>query len=453
MTSTGESTPLVAVMLIGWAPIVLAMFSLLPSRVAVIAAFVFAWLFLPVAGYDIRFLPPYTKMSATCVGVLVATLIFDSNRILKFRPSWVDAPMVIFCGWPFMSAVANGHGPYEGASAVFAQVVAWGMPYFIGRTYFTDLRGLKELAVGVFVGGLIYIPLCLYEIRMSPQLHKMVYGFHQHSFVQAYRWGSYRPTVFMGHGLMVSMWMTAASLTGLWFWATGAMKRILGLPLAAVVPVLLATTMVLRSTGALALLAIGMAVLGFMWLKPSQLPILCLAGIAILYMGVRATGIWSGKELVAASTAVFGRYRTESLSFRLENEELLARRAMQRPLVGWGRMVTRDDEDEAAAVSDGMWIIIFGVSGAVGLASFAALILLPPLLLRARASPRYWFHPHLAPAVCFACLLALWMIDNLFNAMLNPIFLLIAGGLAGLRITPATRWAMDVARERSLRRG
>ncbi|MDR3637128.1 MAG: tetratricopeptide repeat protein, partial [Isosphaeraceae bacterium] len=45
---------------------------------------------------------------------------------------------------------------------------------------------------------------------------------------------------------------------------------------------------------------------------------------------------------------------------------------------------------------------------------------------------RAWSAPSLAPATALAVLSGLYMLDNLSNAMFNPIYLLAAGGLAGL---------------------
>ena len=56
---------LVPLTLFGWIPFVLALFALLPPRRAVVTAFLAAWLFLPMAGYGVKGLPDYTKMSAT----------------------------------------------------------------------------------------------------------------------------------------------------------------------------------------------------------------------------------------------------------------------------------------------------------------------------------------------------------------------------------------------------
>ena len=154
---------------------------------------------------------------------MIGAALFDLDRILRFRPKWVDIPMFLFCWSPLVTSLLNGIngiGIYDGLSMVLGQIVSWGLPYLIGRIYFFDMEGMRELAVGMFVGGIIYIPLCWLEMRMSPQLHVWVYGYHQHAFGQALRWWGYRPMVFMQHGLMVGMWMSMTALMGYWLrWA------------------------------------------------------------------------------------------------------------------------------------------------------------------------------------------------------------------------------------------
>src|SRR3712207_5078886 len=109
---------LVTLALFGWIPVVFLLFALLPPRRAVIAAFLLAWLFLPMAGFKIAGLPDYTKMSATCFGVLLASAVFDPDRLLSFRFSWVDLPAAVFCTSPFVTSVVNGLGMYDGMSMV-----------------------------------------------------------------------------------------------------------------------------------------------------------------------------------------------------------------------------------------------------------------------------------------------------------------------------------------------
>ena len=185
-------TILVPVALFGWIPLILLLFLLATPRRAVIVAFIGAWLFLPMASYAVLALPDFTKMTATSYGAMLGVVLFDATRLIRFRPSWIDIPIVVYCAVPMATSLLNGLGVYDGASAIAASVITWGLPYFIGRLYFSDLAGLRELAIGIFVGGLVYLPLCLYEIRMSPQLHNMFYGYHQHDFGMTRRLGGWR---------------------------------------------------------------------------------------------------------------------------------------------------------------------------------------------------------------------------------------------------------------------
>ncbi len=431
-------TILVPVALFGWIPLILLLFLLLPPRRAVIVAFIGAWLFLPMAGYSITGLPDFTKTTATSYGALLGVVLFDAARLIRFRPSWIDLPMAVWFLVPLASSITNGLGLYDGVSGVFGAVVLWGLPYFIGRLYFNNLEGLRELAVGVFIGGLIYIPLCLYEIRMSPQLHTLLYGFHQHSFAQTIRFGGWRPTVFMQHGLAVGMWMTAASLIGVWLWSSGSARRILQIPIGLLVVPLLVTTILCKSLGALVLLAVGVIlVFGIRQFRLSA-PLVVLLLMPPLYMATRATGVWSGSQAVALA-AMVSESHAGSLQMRLDSEDLLAKRAWQRPIFGWGswgrnRVVSDQGYDQA--MTDGLWIIYFGRHGLVGLSCFTLILLLPPAMLVYRLWPCDPRRPGIAPALALGTVLGLYCIDQLLNAMVNPVFTLTLGAVASVAINP-----------------
>lgn len=436
MTSTGQSTPLVAVMLFGWIPIVLALFALLPSRRAVIVAFVAGWLFLPVAGYRIQFFPEYTKMSATCMGIFCATLIFDSERFFKFRPNWYDIPAAMLCLVPFFSSVTNGLGPYDGMSAVLSTVITWGMPYFLGRIYFNEPKALRELVIGIFIGGLLYVPLCLLEIRISPQLHRLVYGFHPHSFVQTFRYGGWRPVVFLAHGLMVGMWMAAASLCGFWLWRTKSLKQIFGVPMWLLVLACVGTTVLCKSTGAIVLMFLGMGILALGKKWRSSVPIVTIAALIFCFVMIRALGIYDGWSFVDVTDQLFGSARSGSVETRIMNENLLSAHARDRILFGWGgwgRSRIVNEEGKSTGVTDSLWIVKFGANGLVGLLALLGVLLLPCLVLGTRIPPPFWAHPIVGQSYVAAMIVTLWMVDNVFNAMLNPIFVVVAGGVVGLK--------------------
>ena len=129
------------------------------------------------------------------------------------------------------------------------------------------------------------------------------------------------------------------------------------------------------------------------------------------------------------------------------NEDLLKKKALQRPIFGWsswGRTLVWDEENRRTATFDGLWIIALAESGLVGLTSVTLVLLLPGALLMRRSSAAAWLSPALAAAVALSLVVALHMLDNLFNAMANPIFMLAAGGTVGVasianHSTPQTR--------------
>ncbi len=425
---------LVALTYAAWFPVVLTLFAVLPARRAVLIGVLAGWMFLPVAEYVILFLPEINKMAVISFSVLLGIALFDGARILAFRPRWFDLPIAILCLVPVTSSLANGLGIYDGLSSVLQYLVHWGLVYFIGRLYFSDLEGLRELTVALFIGGLIYVPLCLYEVRMSPQLHRIVYGYHQHSMAQHMRFGGWRPKVFMDHGLMVGMWMTSATLCGLWLWWTGARRRFLRVPMGVWVGMLLVTTILVKATAGIVLLAIGVPALAAVRYFRSYAPLAALTVLPFFYVAIRLWGLWSGQGLVDLVEDTLGQDRAQSLAFRFENEDALAERAFERPLFGWGgwgRARVHDNAGKDVSVTDSQWIVTFGKNGLAGLAALFVTILLPAWLLGRRVPSKLWAHPSVAPCVVLALLLALWMVDNMVNAMMSPVFLLIIGGLTG----------------------
>src|SRR3954447_7809865 len=155
--------------LFAWLPVVLFLFAVLKPRHALIAAYLVGWMFLPMHSIDLKGLPPLSKVSATSYAAMLGVMLFDINRLATFRPKWFDLPMALWCLAPLFASLTNGLGWYDGLAAVLSEVIMWGIAYVLGRVYFNDWESARELAVAVFIGGLIYVPLCLLEIRISPQ--------------------------------------------------------------------------------------------------------------------------------------------------------------------------------------------------------------------------------------------------------------------------------------------
>jgi O-antigen ligase len=314
---------------------------------------------------------------------------------------------------------------------------------------------MRELAITIVIGALLYVPLCLFEMRAGPVLHKHVYGFIQQTFRESKRWGGYRPTVFLQHGLAVGMFMCTAALVGVWTWRSRVARSIAGIPTGLAVMAVLVTAIFCKSTGAILLLCGGLGVMYASVKLRSRGLLIGMVLIAPLYMGVRTLGLWSGQQLVSVTDDAIGADRAESMAMRLRNEDRLVGKALERPVFGWGRFGRNhiiDAETGKHTVSDGMWVIAIGQAGLVGLVSLTLMLLLPVWLLIHGCNARFWSQPAIAPAAALAVLLVLHMIDNLFNAMPNPLFLLAAGGLPQVAAIAAAACATAEAKAAPLAR-
>jgi hypothetical protein len=333
-------------------------------------------------------------------------------------------------------------------SSSLDQVVTWGMPYFLGRLYLSDLVGMRDLAMAIFMGALSYIPFCLLESRMSPQLHRWVYGFHAHDFVQTFRLGGFRPTVFMYHGLMVAAWMMTATLVAIWMWRSGCFPKQFRVfiqgklyrikPLWLLVALGL-TFLILRSTGVYFLLAIALLILYVAIRYRSAIPLMITMLLMCLYLYIGAAGYIGTPERLQVSnfvTRIVGTERAQSLDFRLMNEEVLGNKARQALVFGWGgwgRSRVRDPlSGKDITVTDSLWIIVFGQTGLYGLLSMTAMLVLPVLVFWSRFAPGTWGLPEVAPAAALMAGFAMFGVDCLFNAQINPVFILVSGALNGM---------------------
>ena len=175
------------------------------------------------------------------------------------------------------------------------QLVAWGGHYLIGRVYFTDLDGARDLSLGILIGGLVYIPLCLFEIRFSPVLETWVYGI---SHWESMRFGGYRPKVFLSTGLELGMWMTNASLLGYQLWSSSAVKTIRGISLGLLLLGLITTAVLCKSTGAIALLIFGVVILWLTKRTKRSWALWLVLALPPLYTLSRGFNLWSGQEAV-----------------------------------------------------------------------------------------------------------------------------------------------------------
>ncbi len=430
---------------VGWTPLVCFLFRSLQAYKAAAVAFVVAWMFLPVAAIPLKGLPDLTKVTVSCVAILFASWLYDRDTLIDFKMKSIDIPMLLWCSCPLLSSLVNGLGAYDGLSESMYQGFTWGLPYFVARLYFANLRGLNTLLIVVFMGGLFYIPFCLEEVLMSPQLHRLTYGFHQHSFLQTMRGGGFRPMVFMEHGLMVAMWMISAAMIGLWLTYAGVIPRkftlvpfgiwLKKIPILYLLLSLLVTIALMKSAGAFILFVVGMSVLYLSNKIKTTLLIWLLIAVPPLYIITRSTGWWDGANLSSMVAEKLSERAGESLQFRFDNEKILIEKALDGSFFGWGgwnRSRVFDETGKDISVTDGLWIITLGTRGIYGLMLLTIILFLPAFLLLWKSNPEQWNSIEWSGSAVVTVLLLLYMIDNLLNGMVNPVFMFFNGAVCGM---------------------
>lgn len=423
------------VTLFAWPPAMLILALILPVRRVILISIIGGNLLLPATAISFAGFPNYTKSLASGLGALIPATIFAFSNLTKWRTTLLDLFFLGFLLAPSISSLLNGLGLYDAISIFVSRFLEWGVAYWLGRVLFANLSALRDICVAIVLSAIAYAPLCLYEIVMSPQLSRIVYGFFpsSSSWIMTKRMGGWRPQVFMSHGLALAAWMAAAALVAWILWRSKAIRNIWGIPISWIAIGLVIITIMLRSTGA-AMLLLGL-IAAAECIQATRLRPLLLALVLVPmgYIGLRTLG-WEGQQLVRFAEATVPE-RAGSLSMRLENDQMIADKAMKRPIFGWGgwgRWRVRDEFGNDITVSDSWWGILVGTTGLFGLVCTYATFISPLFPLSLHKSRKRIFIGPLGAAWAVGFGVLLFVLDTLFNAMPNTSFILMAATLVSI---------------------
>lgn len=436
--------PLLALLL--WLPLSIFFCFRYPLRIAFLLIFVGGWAILPAARYvpsNEAFpywilgtcLPSdYFLTKATIIGLcgLICFLLLDRQAVHRFRLTLWDLPMLLWCMVPVLTGIANVLPLSQMVRLETYQLLAWGVPYFIGRLYFSETGALRLAAQAFVIAGIFYIPICLFEVWKGPQLYAHVYGYLPLRWIGARRYIGYRPIGLLENGNQLGIWMATSALIATWLWAKKIMDRVMGIPIAVVALALLFTTVLCQSAGSILLLFV---LLPFVFVShktfPRAIAIFFALGI-IFFAGLRLANVVSLRYLAhnnreAHAFAVFlKKIGKGSLGWRLGEDERHVSIALDRPILGYGEW---DWWRRGTLRPWGLWLLGFGMYGILGLVALEALQLAP--VIRA-----IWFplarsdieYLNLRHALAAAILIT--AVDNLLNSSMILPLLLFMGGMS-----------------------
>ena len=456
------STSFASMVLYGWPLVVVLLFRVMPRAQALATTIIGGYVLLPTGiGLDLPVVPRLDKASIPALSAAMALLIgMGSGRLHSVRGAYPPsrdgqaaakrpraAPGALLLAAltallflsPFLTILTNsdpvavgpqrvlpGLGLYDAASVISGLLVTV-LPFILAQRYLCTPRDHAVLLGVIATAALLYSLPTLWEIRMSPQLHRQFYGFFPHSWAQHVRDGGFRPIVFLQHGLWLAIFMAMGTLaaaalvrhmTGraaiLWLFATGWLFMTLALS---------------NSLGAL---LIALVLLPVTLLSGARLQLVAATTVAVgllVYPMLRGADLVPVDRIVAVAERIDAQ-RAASMRYRFDNEDILLEKAQEKPLTGWGtwgRNRVYDDTGRDISTTDGAWVIIVGSHGWLGYVARFGLLCLPIVFLFRRRHEIGISHATAGLTILMAANLT----DMIPNATLTPVTWLVGGALAG----------------------
>jgi hypothetical protein len=431
---------------IAWALVSLYCFWRYRVRIAILVNFIAGWALLPSANYvpnGAAFpywilglsLPSsyfFTKASVLGIYGLLGVVLVDRKVFSRFALTFWDLPMLFWCLVPVLSGVANPESFSAGMRSALYLGLAWGVPYLIGRLYFSDTESLCLVAKGFVIAGLAYVPICLLEVVTGPRIYAALYGYQPYRWIGAQRYLGFRPVGLLEDGNQLGIWMATSTLIAIGLWKLGSPNRILGVPIAIVAVLLFGTTLLCQSAGSIVLL---LGLVPFLVLSQRRLPrllaVFLLLGIVSL-ASLRLANVISLRSLVTHNAAaefaarVLTKAGRGSFGWRLSQDERYVNAALDTPLLGSGEW---DWWKGTSSRPWGLWMLTFGMYGILGLLALESLQLLPVVraifVPRARSSIEANYLRYLLAAA-----ILMSAIDSLLNSAVILPLLLAVGSLS-----------------------
>ena len=425
-----------------WPLVVFWLLKRRPVNQAIFLSITLAILFLPVEfSVDFPLVPPLDRDTLTSLSLLLFLFLLR-KKFQIFQPSVATMIFIGYLAVGVISAelnsapVANGARFLPGLShydtfSNLVRTILSLMPFFLGRYFLNNIKDMQAIFKILVILALFYTLPMLIELRMSPQIHNWIYGYAPNNFLQQVRGDGYRPMVFIGHGLGLAFWFSTCLI------AAAALQknkiRYSKFSGTKIVCYMLLMLVLCKTWSALVYGLFG--VLFITKLAPSKQIkwSLLLAALILIYPVTKTSGVFPDKEIIS-SIKSYSVERAQSLDFRFKNEDVLLKHALEKPYFGWngwGRNRLYSEWDGAdITVTDGRWIIEFGINGAMGFLFYYAILLLPLYYAMRNvnyiedARDKIYFS-------ALAIILAIGIIDSVPNTGMASMHLLFAGALLG----------------------
>jgi len=432
-------------MILLWPIVAIIIFKLTSLEKAILWSVLLAYVLLPVR--TVIELPGFPDLDKTTVpSITIFILCWLRSKQIHFFPSdYVGRIfLILILIFPILTTFSNSDTLYYGGGLVIGglkptelfsdlsfNIITFIFPFILGRQFLHTDEAHRDLLRILVIIGLIYTFPILWEIRMSPQLHTIIYGFFPHIWTQQERLGGYRAMVFLGHGATVGFFMLIVFLSAIMLWK----KKYKPLSKAGFfIIAYLVIILVLCKTLAALISAIVIApVIRFLGVKTHVKIGLFLALFVFTFPWLRASNVFQVEPILNFFVSIDAE-RAQSLEYRFNNEDILLEKAYKRKAFGWGswgrNRVYDPETGEDISVTDGLWIIILGTYGFMGYITIYGFLCYPIFFLYRRANATN-FKGMTVYSSGLCLMFAVMLVDTLPNASISIFTILIAGALYG----------------------
>jgi hypothetical protein len=408
----------------------LLLFRFIAPRHAVGVTLFAGWILLPVGNFpagSATAIFPYwitgtavpsdmllTKMWWPPVVALTGVLLKDRDSLMRFRATWLDLPIALWCLWPIVQwAFVQNPDPQPWIASLYL-LAGWGTPWLLGRIYFGGSEGGRNLLVFLVAGLTVIAPIALIEGILGPQVYGWLYEAHPFRFDGQERYLGFRPLAFFEDGNQYGIWVAATALAAVWLWRSAALKRYA--PWSGLVAALgLVVAIASQSVGAICLLWAGLL---FYWTIGFRLTRGILIATTLLILAGAALYV-SGKvplRHIAENTAI-GRRIVDlarssgrgSFTWRIARDQSALNLIRESPIVGTGQWDWWRKNGERPW---GLWLLFLGQFGFIGFLMVSSALFMPVLNIFTGKRSLQWAQV----SVPLAAIVSMTVGDALFNS-------------------------------------
>jgi len=417
-----------------WVMISASFFAFMPALRAFLLTYMVGLLVLPVGWMDEGIIVftnsvQIDRITACHLGALIGTLLFAADKFRHYRFDKFDLIYCISTVSIFTTSCLTGTGPYDGLSNAVNHLRLFAPTIILAKCYITTTSDLNAALRAMIGGAVVYSLVAVIEFRLSPQLHRLLYGYFQHTFVQAMRFDSFRPYGALRHAIEFSFFMATSLLAASWLTYKKMMKPLWGwLPAWAVICCLSVGLLCTLTFAGYAIFVAGVMILGMVVVTRSRWVLWILPVIVALWVCGRWTQTIDASSLLNLTKQISNQ-RSESLDYRIQAENSVLDEARNHAWFGAGpayALVNSDHGDFVRAV-DANWIIRALYYGLIGLVTWD--------LLWAAAIYTAWRYYRKMPeetrtlATVIAVMLGLHLVDFLFNDFASTFLLILDMGV------------------------